>query len=453
MDSETKKSHLFECVPADGSSINNQSLRDCWEARLTPDQATKEEFDRLRDELVRDKKISKRAGAGGGTYRLVEIQFTQDWLDRLFGILPEVDEQKITYRSAYSQWRTALDQFIPLRIFEAYRDRLIEQGRARKGRGRGGMIGRSNEAQHRREEELVVSMFNLIPSDGSTITNGKLRNEWFQSDPLLGEDDHDLYWKIRSFLLDRGDIAKGPCKGGLVYRLQPIIDEENIEQVELPVEVGLAQPGPLDTAPLYPDEKSLYAPLISAIRKDWAMGELELFNGEDEEDGGSPANYVITNSSNRKGANRGKWGVPDMTMVIAEDLELMGPFLEVVTFEVKKRGCVDVTGVHEAAAHTAIAHRSYFFIHCKGTDELLQEVPQGGRILAEAQRFGVGLVTFDDPSNADTWTLIVPPKRHHPDPLKVHSWLDNAFKSGEQDRGDLEHLIQRTFRPDFGLED
>ena len=53
-----------------------------------------------------------------------------------------------------------------------------------------------------------------VPSDGTTIGNGRLLDELRVVTPTLAEQD---YWTARDALIDRGVLGKGRGRGGSVY--------------------------------------------------------------------------------------------------------------------------------------------------------------------------------------------------------------------------------------------
>jgi hypothetical protein len=101
----------------------------------------------------------------------------------------------------------------------------------------------------------------------------------------------------------------------------------------------------------------------------------------------------------------------------------------------------------ETAAHTARAHRSFLLAEVPdpqhGEDDFLQS-DEFLRIETECLRFGVGLATFVEPDNLDTWTVRVRPPAHRPDPSLVENWLSQCFaKNGVPN--ELSQLIDSVF--------
>lgn len=419
---------MFECVPTNGLSISNAALLDCWKSRMTSQsfECGNDLFDECRLSLVEQGRVALRRGPGGGTYRVEEIDFEEKCLVLLFDLLP-TDGGTISNEVLHDQWNDESSLKFPKRTYEAYRGELIASNKARRIPGRGGPVCRSGDVN------LRESMLQLTPINGDSIGNKSLREKWYRKNPKDVLDEN-RYWEYRSELIDRGDLALGGGRGGSVKRTDQSIVEEEQERVDS----GDA----VDTKG--PKEKDLYAPLLKTIREKWAVHQLG-FNNNSE-----APNFVITDSSSPGGKNsKGTWSHPDLTMVFADDLLHMGPVLEVITFEVKPLWDINIKGTFETVAHTAIANQSYFFVQCDGIEALLR-TKEGERIIDESQRFGVGLVTFGDPEDESTWTVIIKPRWQSPNRLDVHSWLTRAFYCHE-DRASLEALVRRVFKRDDGI--
>jgi hypothetical protein len=99
-----------------------------------------------------------------------------------------------------------------------------------------------------------------------------------------------------------------------------------------------------------------------------------------------------------------------------------GKHLEVLSFEIKPAIATALEGVFEALAHTIFAHRSYLAVqvasnNANGSNQDLE------RTSAECARHGVGLYTFTDPENFDTFDPVQDAVRRNPDPAKVNDFL------------------------------
>jgi hypothetical protein len=110
---------------------------------------------------------------------------------------------------------------------------------------------------------------------------------------------------------------------------------------------------------------------------------------------------------------------------------------EVITFEIKPNIETALDGVFEAAAHSAFAHRSYLaFPDSKDYDTN----PLFERISAECERFGLGLILFEDVANWDTYRFEVSAKSRHPEPQALNDFIKTQISEKNREE------IQRWFR-------
>ena len=103
----------------------------------------------------------------------------------------------------------------------------------------------------------------------------------------------------------------------------------------------------------YPDEKSLYEPVLQAIQSGWATNK-------------GFANYlaVITAAGRRR--KTGRWSRPDVTVVARHRYKFVpGRELEVITFEIKHAAQgLDVTVVYETLGLTKLDSDYEMFPRC-----------------------------------------------------------------------------------------
>lgn len=169
----------------------------------------------------------------------------------------------------------------------------------------------------------------------------------------------------------------------------------------------------------YPKEQQLYDPFHQTIRKDW----VEVYDIADH----------VSEVSAHKGrkATGGKWTRPDVTLVSVGNYPFIpGKSVEVITFEIKPADAYGVEGVYETASHSAFANKSYLAIHvAEGQDDAEDRLE---RLEKEAVRFGVGLVTFEDPAKWDTFDVIVEAQHKVPSPRDVNEFLSRLKKDAQQ---------------------
>jgi len=94
-------------------------------------------------------------------------------------------------------------------------------------------------------------------------------------------------------------------------------------------------------------------------------------------------------------------------------------------------------GVFETAPHSAFAHRSYLAF--PDSHEYENNVLYD-RIHDECERFGLGLILFEDVTNWDTYSFEVSAERKSPDPQSVNDFIKGQISEKSREE------IQRWFR-------
>lgn len=300
-----------------------------------------------------------------------------------------------------------------LRDPDAYEyDESSEDDADEDGDGDGGEEEGEEEEDEDEREDLKpdeLALFELVPEDGSSIGNGRLRREldWKES----------KYWRVRDRLVEKGYLAVGFGRGGSVYR----VDEDDLSEGALDeVEEDARE----EDAPFNYDstEEALYAPILQMLRNNWQ----QLFPG-------FPApNKHWVDSSPRQGRKMtgGRWTRPDLSAVTLNKYRYIpGPHLEVFSFEVKPRGQFNILGLYEALGHSRRANFAYVLFHVQPEGELRPSTRDDylrtlEEIKREATRLRVGFATFEDPSAADTWTVHVVPGRHSPEARLLNEFVE-----------------------------
>lgn len=277
------------------------------------------------------------------------------------------------------------------------------------------------------EDELAEIMLSLLPQDGTAKGNVTLREEWREKTDGRSTRNPQTYLRVRQVLLDTGKVELGRGRGGSVRRV--VMSDSDPDNA--PVEQTLPTPERRR-------ESDLYDPVRDTIQNAWATSELAF-----------PAGSFVSCVSAFQGRapTGGKWTRPDITLVFARRFAYLGPLVEVVTFEVKPFESLGVDAVFETAAHTARAHRSFLLAQVPdprdGEDDFLQS-DEFLRIETECLRFGVGLATFVEANNSETWTVHVRPSAHQPDPSLIENWLSQCFaRNGVPN--ELSRLIDSVF--------
>jgi hypothetical protein len=246
-------------------------------------------------------------------------------------------------------------------------------------------------------DEKLEKLFSLIPSDGTSKGNIALLQE-----SNLSEDE---YWHLRNKLIEQGKIGKGRGKGGSVYRL--IAEESTEKQVK--------KRGQRKSV-----ESDLYADFEKWLSDFWAKDvNLTWFKIEK------------TAHQGRKQTG-GKWTRPDFAIVAVNTYRYFpGRFLEVISFEVKPNVEDALAGVFECAAHSVYANRSYLAVNLE--DDADTESEEFARIERECERFGLGLITFGDPRDKESYEVVVDADRRTPDPSEVDKFIASQLKENTQE--------------------
>jgi hypothetical protein len=262
-----------------------------------------------------------------------------------------------------------------------------------------------------RETELL----DFVPTDGTGIGNTRLLREldW----------DEDEFWEVRNRLVDRGVLELGRGRGGSVRRVQSV--------TTVLVPIPGTEPPPRDEPA--PDaeratEAELYGPVARVLDDKWTKDKRV-----------ESAIVQLTALQGRR-ATGGRWTRPDLTVATLSTYPYVpGRHFDVVTFEVKPSDAIDVTCVYEALAHLRSATRSYVLIHVPTARA--EELEEGLlEICAEAKKHGIGVITFEEASDYQTWDERVEPIRREPEPRKLNDFLAKQFTQDQ-----LEKIV-RWFR-------
>ena len=137
---------------------------------------------------------------------------------------------------------------------------------------------------------------------------------------------------------------------------------------------------------------------------------------------------AITASTGVQGA--GQWTRPDLALFNLWKHEYSTSYtLDLYSFEVKTENGCDLTGVHEALAHTRSVHYSYLTWHypSKNFDD-----PKFKIIEENCLAYGVGLITFgaDDPR---TFIIHHNARRIEPDAALVSEFIETRFSKQHRD--------------------
>jgi hypothetical protein len=132
------------------------------------------------------------------------------------------------------------------------------------------------------------------------------------------------------------------------------------------------------------------------------------------------------------GAASGHWSRPDLTLAalsrskygLAWSLHLHG-------FEVKTRTGCTPAAVHEALSHAAMVHFAHLVWHRSDWNEREAECKA---ILDRCARYGIGLITFADPENSDSFSVRLDAGRHNPSAEAIDEFIETRFSNAHRER-------------------
>ncbi len=245
------------------------------------------------------------------------------------------------------------------------------------------------------DAERKKRLLKLLPADGTPVGNKYLAKKlgW----PLQS------YFKLRDELVAEKKVEVGRGRGGSVRRPSTEIDRAAI----------VARKGRRRSS-----ERSLYAGFLEGLRL-WARAQ-------------SWTDHIIQQTSDQ-GRRRtgGRFTRPDFVVIGTKKYEYTpGVIRDIETFEVKALGAtIDV--VFEAASHSRFATKAYVALQTAENEPTEDEL---GRIESECQRFGLGLITYQDPSDYDNWEYRCDPVRKEPDPELVEQFVRDQVSAKNQEK-------------------
>lgn len=241
------------------------------------------------------------------------------------------------------------------------------------------------------DDAQLGKFLGVLRSLGGSAGNSRLMSD-------LGWSENE-YWRLRDKLLDAGQLIRGRGRGGSVSIVET-----------MPPQITTSQPSAtaISTAGEIAEEADLYPPCKTVLEEHWAR-EINLQN----------CHVEITARQGRR-ATGGIWTRPDIAALSMRTFpHWPGRFFDIWTFEIKPIWAFDVTGVYEASAHSRSATHSYAMFHIPDKPDEDNVV----RCAGEAQRLGLGLVLFTDPTDFSKWDFKVEPVRREPDPALLEQFV------------------------------
>lgn len=229
-----------------------------------------------------------------------------------------------------------------------------------------------------------------LPLDGSMISNITLQRKlsW----------DKERYWATRNRLKDDGQVRTAKGRGGLTGRIVS---------------------APFEAQEVVPErERELYSPLMEVLKSDAWIQDWEV---------GSQFVVEDTSTQGRRDTGGG-WTRPDLVIVSVKSFKYFPEKqLDIWTFEVKKSPCI--TAVYEAAAHGRFATLPFvMFPYLGETGDDLEE------IVEECKRLNIGLITFSEAANYESWNVRWEPIRRSPAPSRMEDFISRQLTHDSQNK-------------------
>lgn len=213
------------------------------------------------------------------------------------------------------------------------------------------------------------------------------------------------YWTVRNRLLERGDVQKkkgGP--GGTTF----ISDTPALET-------------PLPITEEFKREVELYKPILTAIDTGWA--------GDNEYE----KHFAVITGQMGRAQTGGTWTRPDITLVGSKKYRFVRDvIIDIVSFEIKPKDKVTVTGVFEALGHRQYTTLAYV-IYNIGVEDFA-DLPEKDRIESLAKLHGIGVILAEKADDHNTWIDLVDARRWVPDPQDQNDFIQRIFKDKDPSR-------------------
>jgi hypothetical protein len=140
---------------------------------------------------------------------------------------------------------------------------------------------------------------------------------------------------------------------------------------------------------------------------------------------------LVAETSQAGATGAGVWSRPDLALVNiwrqkyhpTQNLDLYG-------FEVKKNDACDVSSVYETLAHSRMVNFAYLVWNYGGeiTSARFQKIAKS------CQDLGLGLISFSDQNNGDTFNIHLAAKRASPSEDAVAEFIETRFEEDQRDR-------------------
>lgn len=255
-------------------------------------------------------------------------------------------------------------------------------------------------------QDIANQMLALLPDDGTPVLNRIMRV--MLSRELQTNIDQDRYFEARDILLKKGRVGVQRGQGGQIFYLP-----EEAPPARGPVEQPVTPSGWAETQLMDPLKRYLEGPFRKGL--DLPAGSAS-----------------IIHDTSARGDRRGRWARPDFILVTAMKFKLMpGAQIDVHSFELKtETGATDLA-VYEALAQTRFTHFGHLVWHLPKKSSAEVRLPE---IEEQCDHHGVGLIRMHDPKDADSFEILLDPKRKTTMPAIVEGFLDKRLHKDQREK-------------------
>lgn len=230
------------------------------------------------------------------------------------------------------------------------------------------------------------------------------------------------YQRARQGLLDKQLVVKARGRGGALRRAPVVEHGIDVDTANDVVRIRPPQP-----------ESALYKPILKTLRGEWS------------EDRGFEALVIEQLAHQGRRDTGGQWTRPDLVAVGSKTFRhVPHQQFEIITFEVKAMGQLNVVAVFEALAHRRAATHSYVLVEVRAELASASKAALDAVVNA-AQDHGIGVITFDSGDDFETWEEVVPAVRCDASPEALNDFIETQVSREGQKTIEVAIARSRTF--------
>ncbi|MDS1113821.1 hypothetical protein RD149_08575 [Gordonia westfalica] len=265
------------------------------------------------------------------------------------------------------------------------------------------------------ELQLTTDEYRLLmelPNTGEPLGNTAARRK-------LGLTK-SRYARARQGLLDKQLVLKAPGQGGALRRA-PVTGDSELSATD-------SDSIPTIRPPVA--ESKLYGPIRTTLGNEWA------------DDRGFHSFVIEETAHQGRRRTGGSWTRPDLVAIGTKTFKhVPHQQFEVVTFEVKPMEQLNAVAVFEALAHRRASTHAYVLVEVR--DVLATAYNKKLETLKRAASdHGIGVITFGDPSDYETWTEEVVAQRSETSPELLNDFIETQISQPGQEA--IESAIKKS---------